>query len=204
MPSTRSSARTRELLLKAAHDEFTDHGLSGGRVDRIAAAAGCNKQRIYAYFGSKEHLFEEVLRSAHRTLAESVPVPTDRDELDSYVGRVFDYHRRDPSLVRLIAWEGLNYRDAPIPGSEARRAFYLEKTTALQQALGIGDRTVVAALMLGLIGIASWPFVAPQTRRLLYEEAAPGESTMDHLRDVLTSCGRASIAAVERTGLPAL
>ena len=36
--------------------------MNGATVDEIAAAAGVNKQRIYAYFGSKNGLFEAVLR----------------------------------------------------------------------------------------------------------------------------------------------
>ena len=56
--------RTKRLLLDAATTEFSEHGLAGARVDRIAAAAGVNKERIYQYFGKKDDLFAAVL--AHR------------------------------------------------------------------------------------------------------------------------------------------
>lgn len=190
------SNRTREAILQAAYDEFSEHGPAGGRVDRIAAAAGCNKQRLYAYFKSKENLFAEVLREAHRRLGEAVPLPTDRAGLDEYVGAVFDFHLRDPSMVRLIAWEGLTFGDSPLPWREERQAFYEEKIAALQRALGVANGPAVAALLIALIGISSWPFVMPQQRKLLYVEFSPGVTTVDALRASLNAFGRASIEAV--------
>ena len=53
--------RTKRLLLDAATAEFSEHGLAGARVDRIAASAGVNKERIYQYFGKKDDLFAAVL-----------------------------------------------------------------------------------------------------------------------------------------------
>ncbi|WP_158630388.1 TetR/AcrR family transcriptional regulator [Glycomyces terrestris] len=194
-----TAQRTRDALLRAAYEEFTLFGPAGARVDRIADRAGCNKQRLYAYFKSKENLFGEVMREAHRRLAEEVPLPSDREELDEYVGRVFDFHRRDQSIVRLLAWEGLTYGRAALPWAEERRAFYEVKLTALRKAIGGDDPAMLAALLIELIAIASWPFVVPQQRRLLYEEYRPEVTTVDALRDSLNTLGRASIAAVART-----
>src|ERR1700759_1896148 len=53
---TRDAARTKQRLLDAARDEFAEYGIAGGRVERIAAAAPCNKALIYAYFNSKDAL----------------------------------------------------------------------------------------------------------------------------------------------------
>ena len=55
---TRDAARTKQRLLDAACDEFAKYGIAGGRVERIAAAARCNKALIYAYFDSKDALFD--------------------------------------------------------------------------------------------------------------------------------------------------
>lgn len=190
----RSSIRTQKALLNAAHEEFTRFGPAGARVDRIAEAAGCNKQRIYAYFGSKEHLFAEVLNRVHARLAERVPLPVDRAELDEYVGKVFDFHRADSSLLRLLTWEALAYdADAP-PWAHERRAFYAQKTADLQRALGLEDPSKVAALLMELIGLACWPFVLPQQRRQMYESHEG--ATLDSLRDSLCGFARASIAQV--------
>jgi len=47
----------RQAILAAARTEFLTHGYHGGRVERIAARAGANKQLIFHYFGSKDGLF---------------------------------------------------------------------------------------------------------------------------------------------------
>jgi TetR/AcrR family transcriptional regulator len=52
-----SAERTKASVLQAAIDEFAQHGLAGGRVDRIARRAGVNKQALYYHFGDKDALF---------------------------------------------------------------------------------------------------------------------------------------------------
>jgi AcrR family transcriptional regulator len=54
----------RSRILRAALQEFSRKGISGGRVDAIARAAKANKQLIYYYFGSKRGLFRAVLTAA--------------------------------------------------------------------------------------------------------------------------------------------
>jgi TetR/AcrR family transcriptional regulator len=54
---TRNPEASRARILEAARIEFVSHGLSGGRVDRIAAQSGVNKNLIYHYFGSKDALY---------------------------------------------------------------------------------------------------------------------------------------------------
>ena len=56
--------KTREAILTAGMRLFSSCGFSGTAVDAVAADAGVNKQRIYAYFGSKQGLFEAVLTEA--------------------------------------------------------------------------------------------------------------------------------------------
>ena len=45
--------RTRRAILKSARKLFAAGGFAGTSVDAIALTAKANKQRIYAYFGSK-------------------------------------------------------------------------------------------------------------------------------------------------------
>ena len=54
--------RTKRLLLDAATAEFSEHGLAGARVDRIAAAARVNKEPIYQYFRKKDEHFGRACR----------------------------------------------------------------------------------------------------------------------------------------------
>jgi AcrR family transcriptional regulator len=49
-------------ILEAARSHFYAHGLERASVDAIAADAGVSKMTIYSHFGSKEGLFEAVVR----------------------------------------------------------------------------------------------------------------------------------------------
>jgi len=63
---------SRQKVLKAAAEEFAENGLSGARVDRIAARAGVNKAMIYYHFSSKENLYKMVIDEHLTTVADSI------------------------------------------------------------------------------------------------------------------------------------
>lgn len=63
--SLRDPEWTKARLLEAARDEFAAKGLSGARVNAIAAAAGVNKQLLYYYFDDKDGLYAAVLEHAY-------------------------------------------------------------------------------------------------------------------------------------------
>lgn len=52
---------SRRRILEAALDEFSEYGLAGARVDRIAERAKINKAMLYYHFTSKEKLYQEVI-----------------------------------------------------------------------------------------------------------------------------------------------
>jgi AcrR family transcriptional regulator len=187
------SQDTQAKLLEAAHVEFAEYGLAGARVDRIAERSGVNKQRVYAYFGSKEALFAAVLSDAFEHLTQNVPIPTTKDGLRRYAGEVFDYHRRHPDLVRLLGWEGLNYREQAIVTDYDRRAYYLTKTTALALAFGLDEPTVVARTLLSIVAIASWPYIVPQQRRLFLGQNGDTEAGWALLRASVVTAGEAIV-----------
>jgi AcrR family transcriptional regulator len=101
----RDADATRARIMAAATAEFAEHGLAGGRVDRIAAAARTNKAQLYHYFGNKETLFDVVFdRYVELNLAN---VPLDAEHLPEYAVDIYDYYLRDPVLVRLATWARL-------------------------------------------------------------------------------------------------
>lgn len=57
---------TYDRILRAALDEFAEHGLAGARVDRIAERADVNKAMIYYHFSSKEKLYHTVVEDHFR------------------------------------------------------------------------------------------------------------------------------------------
>ena len=99
---------TKQQLLDAATAEFSAYGFAGGRVDRIAANAGVNKERIYQYFGNKGELFGTVLANQLRLVMDEIQISGSGVEaVVDYAGRVFDYQVQHPELARLTFWEGL-------------------------------------------------------------------------------------------------
>lgn len=169
------TARTRQLLLEAAVEEFAEHGPDGARVARIATRAGINKERIYQYFGNKEKLFVAVLGSELQKIAAAVPLTDDQAaDLGDYAGRVFDYHRRHPHFVRLLAWEGLQRRDEVAAEGE-RTDNYAAKVATVARAQQAGTVTsdlAAGQLMHAVIALAASWFTLPQLAPMLMPTVA--------------------------------
>src|SRR5262249_6234204 len=101
----RNAEATRVRILKAALAEFSAHGIAGARVDRIAQAAGCNKNLIYIYFEDKETLFQTVLSKYLTRVHEEKPFTP--DDLPGYAAHAFAFAIANPDLMRLLAWSTL-------------------------------------------------------------------------------------------------
>jgi AcrR family transcriptional regulator len=101
----RDSAATKLRILDAATAEFAQYGLAGARVDRIASRAEANKQLIYAYFTSKEGLFDSALEANITLLLDAVPF--DAHDLPRYAATLFDFAVDHPDLSRLVRWHQL-------------------------------------------------------------------------------------------------
>jgi AcrR family transcriptional regulator len=144
------SAATRARLLDAAYTEFVERGLAGARVDRIAADAAANKQAIYAYFGSKDALFDAVLTSRLGVLADLVPFTP--EDLPGYIGALFDQLVVDSGLVRLTQWKALERPGAAAPEVESHRT----KAVALARAHDAPPERGVDVMMITLAIAQAW------------------------------------------------
>jgi AcrR family transcriptional regulator len=114
-PASARAQATRDAILAAAVEEFAARGPDGARVDRIAARAKANKERIYAYFGGKDRLFAAVLEQAFAEIAEAeIPLADAAEGEGSLTSRTlriyFSIHERHPHLWRLLAWANLANR----------------------------------------------------------------------------------------------
>ena len=99
---------TKRKIKDAATAEFTRRGPAGTTIERIAKRAGVNKERVYNYFGSKDRLFSAILRDELTKAAEAVPPAfNEGEDVGDYAGRLYDYHRQRPELIRLLCWEAL-------------------------------------------------------------------------------------------------
>jgi AcrR family transcriptional regulator len=150
---TRDSAATKARILKAATAEFSERGLAGARVDRIAASAGANKQLIYAYFGSKEGLFDATLEANLEPLLDGVPF--DVADLPGYARRLFDFNAANPELARLARWHGLErpgmLMQLPVAGASIGRK--IGKLQAAQQDGSIDNTLQPQQLFVMLMAI---------------------------------------------------
>ena len=170
---------TQQRLRTAASAEFAARGVDGTTVTRIAARAGINKERLYAYFGDKDALFDEVLTEALEELSRAVaPDGLRFEDLGEFAGRTFDYYGQHPELARLLQWEGL--RGAPPVNATTRTKHYERKIAAAAQAQRDGvidDQIEAGHLMFMIIGLAAWWFSVPQLATMMSGNTAdaPGE-----------------------------
>lgn len=110
----RNAEGTKQVILQAAEIEFAEKGLSGARVDEIAARAGVNKALLYQYFGNKEELYGVVLDTIYRSLGERenriIEQGTDCiEEIRALIRAYFYFLKDNPAYVRMLMWENLNY-----------------------------------------------------------------------------------------------
>jgi AcrR family transcriptional regulator len=120
---------TKARILDAALEEFATHGVAGARVDRIAANAGCNKNLLYVYFGSKENLFTTVLEQHLVRVYQDIPFTP--DDLPAFAGLVFDFAMDHPDLMRLVVWSTL---EQPNRIPEGRTSSHDAKVDAVAKA----------------------------------------------------------------------
>ncbi|MFI9401810.1 TetR/AcrR family transcriptional regulator [Nocardia sp. NPDC052316] len=182
------SDATKQALLRAARDEFAEYGLAGARVDRIAEAAGVNKERIYGLFGSKDKLFDVILIDTMREFMDVVQ-PLAETDPGRYVGKLFDYHNNNPQLLRLLLWEGL-HRGVDAHDIDGWRAqHYEQKFDRASEQFGV-DARYAGRLLLALCGMSNWSLAVPQTTRLLLGDNAEDK---DATREFMQEFARAAM-----------
>jgi AcrR family transcriptional regulator len=98
----RNAEQTRARIMNAATEEFAAYGIAGARMDRVAERAASSKERIYAYFGNKEQLFDAVFSNSVRAYFDEVDF--DASDLPGYAGRLFDHFADAPERLRLSTW----------------------------------------------------------------------------------------------------
>jgi AcrR family transcriptional regulator len=134
-------------ILRVARSEFARKGLSGTRIEDIAAGTKTSKRMIFYYFGDKESLYEAVLEDCYSEVRAGEaeldlegldPVPA----LRRLIEFTFDHHRRNPDFIRLVMIENIH---------EAR---HMDRMQRLQQqnlgAIGVVERICRAGCTAGV------------------------------------------------------
>lgn len=159
---------TRHCILDAAIDIFSEHGPAGARVEAIATKAGCNKQLIYHYFGSKAALFEATI--LHVLVSKPPPVLDPNVPLENFINRVLDDVSSRRRWMRLMLWESLQGDDIPIAAEEQRRAKFGQRARDIEAAQRLGlvpDDLSPRHVMLAMMSLFSMPWMVPQHARLV-------------------------------------
>jgi AcrR family transcriptional regulator len=180
----RDAQETRRRLLAAARAEFAERGLEGARVDRIAEAAGVNKERIYGHFGNKEQLFEAVLSAALTEAAELKPAAELTDPA-SYAAATFDFHRSNPDLIRLLMWESLQ-RQRISPEAAARRARFYSEDARRLAASGADDETARFVLY-GILALATWAQALPIASSMVFGGAPDPQDLRERIANAVAA-----------------
>jgi TetR/AcrR family transcriptional regulator len=141
--------QSRAAILKAAVEEFADHGIAGARTDAIAQAAHVNKALLYYYFKDKDTLYDAVLDHVFNGLRERVvPVlETDlppRGKMLQYLGAYFDYIAENPRFPRVVQAEWMRSprkHTAQMEGVAKRhfRPIYQKLVEVLLEGIASGD-----------------------------------------------------------------
>lgn len=108
------STQTRQAILKVIGEEFSEGGICGTWVDKIAAKVRINKGMIYQYFGNREELHRIVFKNVCGRLGDSEDLVTCNQK--DYISKAMDlvrtyfyFFRDNPSYARMVMWENLNY-----------------------------------------------------------------------------------------------
>lgn len=180
----RNVEQTKQELLAAATAEFAEHGLAGARVDRIAEAAGVNKQRIYGHFGSKDGLFDAVLARTMREAAASKPFQPGEAPGD-YVARSFDFHHEHPELLQLLMWEALSRPVEAALSDAERRAHYDEKVQGIMTMADLDEQQARYALFT-ILAMTTYAHAFPQVSALVLGSEHTGEELRTKLAESVT------------------
>jgi AcrR family transcriptional regulator len=117
---------TRRNILEIASEEFALNGLSGARIDEIAARTRSSKRMIYYYFGDKEGLYLRALENAYRLVREGEAKLDTQDlpplaALAKLVEFTFDHHHQHEEFIRMVMIENIHH------------GHYLERSDAIRE-----------------------------------------------------------------------
>jgi AcrR family transcriptional regulator len=162
-PGAALDTAKRQQLMEGARRAFLEHGFDGASVGDIVRAAGISKGTLYAYFPSKEKLFETLVIEDRRKHSEALCISEDAgDDVPralSQFGRNLLNMLSQPdtvAFVRIVIAAsgkfpeiGRAYYEAGPARGVARLADYLRRMTA-KGVLDIADPEHAARQFLDL------------------------------------------------------
>lgn len=139
--------RVRAEIIEVARAAFARKGLSGTRIEDIAARTSTSKRMIYYYFGDKEGLYREVLAEAYRRIRRAEEA-LDLEHLDPVAALrrlaefTFENHAAQQDFIRLVMIENV-HEAAHTPDTEEMSG---QNVSAIRLLEDIYSRGCVAGL----------------------------------------------------------
>jgi AcrR family transcriptional regulator len=105
---------TRRDIIQVATQEFAQRGLSGARIDEIAAKTRSSKLMIYYYFGDKDGLYLKALENAYSKV-RAIEAKLDLEDLpplealEKLVRFTFEHHNSNEAFIRLVMIENIHH-----------------------------------------------------------------------------------------------
>ncbi|HEX6559579.1 MAG TPA: TetR family transcriptional regulator [Longimicrobiales bacterium] len=195
---------TPATLLAAARRLFAKHGYDGTSVRAITTAAGANLGAITYHFGSKRKLYDAVLESCARPLADAAVLAahgpgTPSERVLAVVRTYFEYLASNADVAQLMLQELVLGRTPPAASTLPIRRIHGALSDLVKEGQKAGEfRAGDAGLM--AISIVSQPVHMNMVRRGLQafadldlEDARTRERVIAHV----TEFARAGLSAQE-------
>jgi AcrR family transcriptional regulator len=155
----------RQEILQAAATVFKERGLQGASLGEIAELVGTDRASLYYYVGSRQELFDEVVRGAveanvemaERIRASTDPAPTKLRELA--VGLMRSYADNYPFLYVYIQEDLSRFGDRDERVHAVNRRYDAALIGIIQEGLDSGTlRSDASArtIAFGFIGMLNW------------------------------------------------
>jgi len=125
-----------ESILDAATKMFARYGIRKTTVDEVARMARVAKATIYNYFGSKDHVYLEVLRREANEIVEKISFSvaqeiSPRDKLVAFARAKFRYMCQAINLLNLDR-EGI---EKPLPSADTIRNELFEREVNILRSI---------------------------------------------------------------------
>ena len=163
-------------ILQAAWRAFAARGYHAVSMDEIAEEAGITKPMVYAYFGSKEGLFQACVdRAARRLMAAMEEAATLDASVEVKVWRgllsVFDFIEANREAWALLYPSGPNVPGGPVASSAAK---------AFRDMVDLMGRLMTATAVGAGMGKAAAEHAEPMAHALVAATVAMGTRWLQH------------------------
>ncbi len=106
-------AAVKSDIIRVAISLFSANGLSGTRVEEIAAQTKTSKRMIYYYFGDKERLYAHCLEEVYSDIRDGegeldLAGIAPKEALARLVSFTYDHQRNNPDFIRMVMIENIH------------------------------------------------------------------------------------------------